>query len=906
MRIPTGTGGETKRGSAVAEPTPAPQRPRGPRTPLFPGSVVLSEQRYLAALDSGEPARITETRTAFTTAIETLLGSDEERLRGLDGRRDPRGEREFLDARIAVLRPRLDALSSTDDDPEPVAVFGEGPAQRASVPKPEASPVRRRIPTVDLGSMANRTRRGWIADWTRRGWIPDWTRRGDRSPAPAAAESELRHRNDIQGLRAVAVLLVVLAHAGVGFLKGGYVGVDVFFVLSGFLITGLLLSEARKRRHVSMGGFYLRRARRILPAAVLTLLVVDFTVFHLLNVVRAKQYLQDSIPSALFTANIHFAAQGTDYFAQGQPPSPFQHFWSLAVEEQFYIVWPAVFAIVIGLSLRRRAPRPTEVGEPAVRRTLIVIGAIALVSLGWSIVYTRGHQAAAYFSTLDRVWELALGAALALGVTRIARLPDRWRTLMGWGGLLLIVIAAVTFSSGTPFPGYAALLPTIGAVLVIAAGIARYSDRSAGRMLSVKPLRYVGDRSYTFYLWHWPVLVIVAAYVGHSLSVGVNLLLLGAAFALSVLTYRLFEKPIRNAQWARKPKALLPFAIAVMAVVVLATSWGSSIDNRELQAQLRAQDTPVPTLALAPASQPATPQVSGSAASAANLAGQSLPAVIAAVNSPPNRRIDPATLSPPIGQLQNTDYLPSQSQNCKAHLGQTSSPICRLGASSSSRTIVVIGDSHAEMWMPAIISLGQRDGFAVVPLLKQGCLASEWTTTEHSGAGHSLASLAECHAWFQWAMSQARSLHPDVALIAAYYSYVGTLGAQWVENGLRAAADGVKHSAKHVVVIGDPPTRANNPVDCLLAANATLAGCSRQLTQDETAITGGVSQMATSDSIGFIDTTGWFCYQAQCPLVIGSIVAYRDDNHLTPTYSSALSGAFRAAFNGAIGPGKVA
>ncbi len=263
MRIPIGTGGETKRGTTVAEPTPGPRRPSGPRSPLFPASLVVTEQKYLAALDSGDAARIGETRAALTTAIETLLESDQLRLRGLDGRRDHHREREFLSARIAVLEPRLDGLSTGGDDPEPVAVFGEGPTQPAPPPEREASPVHRRISSI---------RGGWIADWTRRaGW----------SQAPAKREPKPGHRNDIQGLRAVAVLLVVLAHAGVGFLKGGYVGVDVFFVLSGFLITGLLLSEARKRQHVSMGGFYLRRARRILPAAVLTLLVVDYAVVHL-------------------------------------------------------------------------------------------------------------------------------------------------------------------------------------------------------------------------------------------------------------------------------------------------------------------------------------------------------------------------------------------------------------------------------------------------------------------------------------------------------------------------------------------------------------------------------------------------------------------------------------------------
>src|SRR5919197_5057379 len=152
------------------------------------------------------------------------------------------------------------------------------------------------------------------------------------------------HRDDIQGLRAVAVLLVVLDHAGVPFLRGGYVGVDVFFVLSGFLITGLLLSEAARRGSVSIGGFYARRARRIIPAAALTLLVTDVAAHHLLNFVRARQVISDSVWAAAFGANVHFA-QGTDYFARGQPPSPLLHFWTLSVEEQFYLVWPALLAL---------------------------------------------------------------------------------------------------------------------------------------------------------------------------------------------------------------------------------------------------------------------------------------------------------------------------------------------------------------------------------------------------------------------------------------------------------------------------------------------------------------------------------------------------------------------------------
>ena len=219
----------------------------------------------------------------------------------------------------------------------------------------------------------------------------------------------MAHRDDIQGLRAVAVLLVVLAHAGVPFLAGGFVGVDVFFVLSGFLITGILLAEAEARGRISLLDFYVRRASRILPAAALTLVVTDVAAHHLLNFVRARETVSDSLWAAAFGANIHFAREGSDYFAQGQPPSPILHFWSLSVEEQFYLVWPGVLAVVVCLFALRR------------RTLLAVVTAAAVASLAWSILETRSSPIDAYFSTFARAWELALGAALAIALPRLER-----------------------------------------------------------------------------------------------------------------------------------------------------------------------------------------------------------------------------------------------------------------------------------------------------------------------------------------------------------------------------------------------------------------------------------------------------------------------------------------------------
>ena len=363
----------------------------------------------------------------------------------------------------------------------------------------------------------------------------------------------MKHRNDLQGLRAVAVLLVALGHAGIRFLKGGFIGVDVFFVLSGFLITGLLLSEAFERRSISLLNFYVRRALRILPAAVLALIVTDVVAYLLLNLARAKQVMWDSIWSSFFAANIHFAREASE------PPSPLLHFWTLGVEEQFYLVWPLLLAVFGVASIRRLQHRPRAepiVDARATFRLLAVITVAGLASLAWSVHYTSTSPAAAYYSSLARAWELALGAALAIAASSLTDLSSRVRTILGWSGISAIACSAVLYSGSTPLPGYAALLPTVGTALVIAAGIADLQPRfGVGRVLEQAPLRYVGDRSYSFYLWHWPALLIATGYAGHGLSVKTNLMLLFVAFGVSVVTYRFFENPIRHMRSGRSGAA---------------------------------------------------------------------------------------------------------------------------------------------------------------------------------------------------------------------------------------------------------------------------------------------------------------------------------------------------------------
>jgi peptidoglycan/LPS O-acetylase OafA/YrhL len=684
------------------------------------------------------------------------------------------------------------------------------------------------------------------------------------------------------------VLLVVLAHAGVGFLKGGYVGVDVFFVLSGFLITGILLSGVSKHGYLSLSNFYARRARRILPAAALTLVTTDIVAYYLLNFVRARQAVTDSIWASFLVSNVRFAREGTDYFAQGQPPSPIQHFWSLSVEEQFYLVWPGLLSVVLfGFVLRRYRASPDRADAlnfARRRRLLAVIIAVSAASLAWSIHYTSVKPAAAYFSTAARVWELGLGAALAIAAGGFARAPALLRAAIGWIGLVCIGCAAVAFSESTPFPGYSALLPTLGAALVIAAGIGEQQVKlGVGRLLSLAPFRYVGDRSYAYYLWHWPALIIAVQYAGHDLSVGTKLLLVSGAFAVSIVSYGLFENPIRQMRW-RSPAGVVLWPVSAATVSVIAVIALSAIDDKA--AHFDAAAARVSPAALA------DPYL----ATTARADSKPLPAVIAAVNAARRGAPLPTPLSPPVDKLLKDNY--SFPSGCVPSEGETSSSkICRLGDASSAKTIVVMGDSHLQHWMPAILALADTDGWVVVPLVKSACAPGSWLR---------YPSKPECPAWYKWAVGQAKSMHPQVTLVGGAWDF-NHLPVQAAAS-VSALTTTMKRFSSSVVIIGDPPPQKRQPLDCVLAPHATMRTCSTTATKKQLSGDLKVAANARKQHIGFIDTRGWFCARTSrtklvylCPLVINKTITRLDlSSHITVTYSQELAAPFRAAFRRAL------
>jgi peptidoglycan/LPS O-acetylase OafA/YrhL len=330
----------------------------------------------------------------------------------------------------------------------------------------------------------------------------------------------------------------VLFHAAVPGVTGGFVGVDVFFVLSGFVITGLLLRERASTAKTRLLAFYGRRSRRILPAATLVIIATVLASYHWLGFLTGNSTAADGRTASLFYANFHFIATGTNYLASQAPPSPLQNYWSLSVEEQFYVLYPTLF-IVAALAW----------SHVSLRLKLSVLLVVSIVaSFAWSVHQTSVSATAAYFSPFTRAWELALGGLVAVGSIQLAKLPRHVALVMTWVGLAGILVAAFVFTSATAYPGSAVALPVLSTALVVAGGTA-VPTWGAETLLRLTPFRWLGKVSYSLYLWHWPILIIAAQYAGHPLSVKDNLLWVLLALALSIASYRLVENPVRHSKF---------------------------------------------------------------------------------------------------------------------------------------------------------------------------------------------------------------------------------------------------------------------------------------------------------------------------------------------------------------------
>jgi peptidoglycan/LPS O-acetylase OafA/YrhL len=754
-------------------------------------------------------------------------------------------------------------------------------------------------------------------------------------------------RPDLEGLRGIAVALVLLYHAEMPGFTGGFVGVDVFFVLSGFLITGLLVRELQASGTVSLPGFYARRIRRILPASALVLVVTLIASVAILAPLQVVDVAGDAAGAALYVVNIRFAVQATDYLQGSLAPSPILHFWSLSAEEQFYFIWPALLLLAARLG-----------GGTSARRLAWPIGAVVLGSFALSLYLTGTNQPWAFFSLPTRAWELGVGAALALAVPRLGALPSMLATGIGLVGLAMVAAAGVLISTETPFPGVWALLPVLGTAAVVAAGVRRPAA-PATRALGWSPLRYMGRISYSLYLWHWPILVLVPIALGGPLPLEGRLALVALAFPISAATQRLVEEPLRRGRLIGSlPRRNIVFAAGLSVVVattalavgtvtemrlgggtalaaadVVADPLGDLSANVDPLAGLVPDDvssdvagvantdgapspdgspepalSPSPGVSSAPGASPSPGASSGPGASSSPPASPSPSTAVSPAGSPaPMPSAAPSPTLPPTADgalpaglvpslwAARSDKPRTYLDGC--HLDQPVTAVggCVYGAVTSRTTVVLFGDSHAAQWFPALERIAREKGWRLVSLTKSACTAADvqvWSSTYRR-------AYTECDTWRSSAFARIAAERPALVVVASSRSFQPMVAGRATEGeGARAATSTglartirrLEKSAGAVTIIGDTPLAPLDPPNCLSANTGHVLRCATPVEQaTDPAWTAMERSVATAWGATFVDPTRWVCPSSPCPAVIGRYLVYRDTHHLATPFVTALS-----------------
>jgi len=693
-------------------------------------------------------------------------------------------------------------------------------------------------------------------------------------------------RQDIQGLRALAVLLVILDHAEIGPFHGGFIGVDVFFVISGFLITGLLVSEAERTGRASLLGFYARRARRILPAATLVIVATVAASIYLLSGVEAEGAIKDAVWATFFAANFKLARDGTDYFQNDTPPSPLQHYWSLAVEEQFYLVWPllvlllclyAAWRVRRSAGARSLGPRVRDLG---VSPLVVIVG----FSFAYSVSYSTTDPVSAYFSPFTRAWELGIGALVACLSTRLILLKPAVQALLSWGGLAAVVVAALVYDGSTLFPGYAAALPVVGAAALLAGGL-RAAQWGPQRLLSLPPMRALGDWSYSLYLWHWPALIVAAEAWSSSDNpsgqpgsgpVWHRLVVVAVVVPLSALSYHLVENPVRRAALFRGRRlrgVLLYPAVVTMTLPLLAAA------DRQVSDELNGGGPAITVAQFGSGDAPQSDQV--------------VALVQASVNAAQSGAEIPANLKPSLLDL-STD-IPDLGK-CQYFEINNNRPLCPRGDPDGDKTLVLIGDSHARQWIPPLDTLSKKYGYTAYYLIREGCPSSDVTPwMVHGGPS------TDCADFQDWARAEVAELKPDVVVLGSEANRRGFTSdddqlvndvptmATMYREGMEREIDAVSASGARTIVIGDPPAVTEHPGRCLSERGATLKSCLSQEDQESLVFIDSLRQAAHNQGIQFVETATWFCAEGLCPSVVGDYIAHRDRTHISQSYAGFLT-----------------
>ncbi|MFV0433698.1 MAG: acyltransferase family protein [Leucobacter sp.] len=662
-----------------------------------------------------------------------------------------------------------------------------------------------------------------------------------------------RFRPEIEGLRAVAIGLVLLFHAGVPFIRGGFVGVDVFFVISGFLITGLLIRELEQTGRISLIAFWGRRAKRLLPASLVVLIFSAIGTWLIIPNTHWRSVGADISAAAAYVVNWRFAEQAVDYNAEGAGVSPVKHFWSLAVEEQYYVVWPLLLMLMAALVLKR-------INRDRLRVWIgITLAVIVIPSFIWSIVYTGQNPSAAFFVTTTRLWELGIGAAVAVAAPHCGRIPRAVALLLGWLGLAAVLFAVFAFDGPTAWPGALALVPVLGTAAVIVATTGRDPEPAGvNRLLAFRPLVGIGSVSYSWYLWHWPFLVFAEAYFGElRLRWSIPAVLLSGVVAWLSLKY--IENPIRLSPALAKNHRLAfstGLNLTLVGVItglalILVTPGGSAvakIDTSKLGAAALSSDP----------------------AKNADLASVDV--------------VDPITPAP----ADATSDMPPYDDECKTDLDRAEVILCEYGDLKSDITVVATGDSKIQQLESALIEVAESQGWHLVTVFKSGCAFTDPRFAENDAKSRS------CAEWNRAAMDQIIDIDPVAVVTSGRKVRDGKVGDDETPGAEMIAGAWQRLLDQNIAVIPllDNPDSGMEVYECVAEHPQELSKCSfdREKAIDRSGASLQQLAMKMTGITDFVDLADVICPVAErCPAVIGNVLVYRQGSHITDTYVTTLA-----------------
>lgn len=684
----------------------------------------------------------------------------------------------------------------------------------------------------------------------------------DRSPEHAEPSRFIPH---VQGLRAIAVLSVVLYHFWPGRVTGGYIGVDIFFVISGFLITAHLMRELTATGTVRLGQFWARRARRLLPASLLVLLFCAVVVMspYLRPTSALPNEVREILASTFYVENWYLALNSADYLNHAGDPTTVQHYWSLSLEEQFYVMWPLIMLLAAWIAVKwLRGSRR--------RAVIVALGAVSVASLAFCIVFTITDPAPAYFVTFGRMWQFGVGALVALiPLLRVRNAIGSF--VLGWGGILVLVFVIFTYDGQTPFPGYNAILPTLGAAAVISAS---NTDRwwYPTRILSLRPAQFVGDISYSLYLWHWPLIIIAPSVPFWGLTIYHRVALLVLCFVLAWLTKRFVEDPVRG--WkvltSRPARVTLWSSLAAMIVVALVagTAWlvNAPLYNQGTRDIAQLQQDPPECFGAA--------SVLDASCADADFEGTILPAPgFAGIDRPSDEQCF----------VQLTDARPVS---------------CTFGSDDpDAPRVALIGDSHAYQLLSTFQRMADENGWQLVTWFKGAC---PWNTTPLATPG---AFGAACTEWRERVQSAIDDADLDAVFTAAIattpYSSAGYPSTHDAAvSGYRDAWSTVLDRDIPVITVVDNPVWETDPNKCLRTRD--IADCDAP--RSDVLVADDPLRDAASglDGVTLLDFTDVFCGAEVCEPVVGGANVYRDQDHLTVTFADTLAPWYTEAIESAL------